>query len=286
MVLKTKIQFLLITLVTCLGMLATTREAQATCIETPSTLEDVQPTYVRYLQQLRSSTTFPWGNVQPYAEISGERITLTPEFEQLTGPQKQQVIDLLRLSTRYSELVTPDEAAAIRARNNGFIPPGVPPYGIYASDGRAVSVPYNACERFTLLTEAARYSFYYNRSPADDATRDALRNAGQPSWRRVNFPISPAQEKAVRLKFWRTVGYNNSNGVDWIAWVPEHGYFEINVKSEVGERYQNTLRKFWRVAPRQYRYVVVDSAGTRLEEKTVSPHEHTSSLNRVFMFTL
>ncbi len=128
MVLKTKIQFLLITLVTCLGMLATTREARATCIETPSTLEDVQPTYVRYLQQLRDSTTFPWGNVQPYAEISGARITLTPEFEQLTGPQKQQVIDLLRLSMRYSELVTPDEAAAIMARNNGFIPPGAPPY--------------------------------------------------------------------------------------------------------------------------------------------------------------
>ncbi len=268
MVLKTKIQFLLITLVTCFGMLVTAREARATCIETPSTLEDVQPTFVRYLQQLRSSTTFPWGNVQPYADISGDRIILTPEFEQLTGPQKQQVIDLLKLYTWHNELVTPDEAAAIMARNNGFIPVGVPPYGVYASDGRAVSLAYNACERFTLLTEAARYSFYYNRSPADDATRDGLRNAGQPSWRWVNFPISSVQEKAVRLKFWRTVGYNNSNGVDWIAWVPEHGYFEINVRSQVGDRYKNTLRQFWRVAPRQYRYVVIDSEGTLVEEKT------------------
>jgi hypothetical protein len=76
------------------------------------------------------------------------------------------------------------------------------------------------------------------------------------------------QEKAVRLKFWRTVGYNNSNGVDWIAWVPEHGYFEINVRSQVGDRYKNTLRQFWRVAPRQYRYVVIDSEGTLVEEKT------------------
>ncbi len=57
MVLKTKIQFLLITLVTCLAMLATTREARATCIETPSTIEDEHPTFVRNLQHLRSSTT-------------------------------------------------------------------------------------------------------------------------------------------------------------------------------------------------------------------------------------
>ncbi len=266
--LKTKTQFLLTTLLTVGSVVATIKPAQAICLETPSTLEDVQPTFVRYMQQLQQQQTFPWGNLQPYGDISGDRITLTPEFEQLTGRQKQQVLDLLRFHNWYAELVTPDEATAIKARNNGLIPVGMPPYQVYASDGRAVSLPYNACERFTLLTEAARYSFYYNRRPADGVSLNGLRNAGRPSWRRVNFPISAAQEKAVRLKFWQTVGYNNSNGVDWIAWVPEHGYFEINVNSERSDRYQHTLHKFWRVAPRQYRYVVVDADGTQLEEKT------------------
>jgi len=60
--------------------------------------------------------------------------------------------------------------------------------------------------------------------------------------------------------------------VDWIAWVPEHGYFELNVRSKVGDHYQNSLRQFWRLAPRKYRYVVVDSEGTLVEEKRFSPN--------------
>ncbi|MEO1353353.1 MAG: hypothetical protein AAFW84_32095 [Cyanobacteria bacterium J06635_15] len=93
-------------------------------------------------------------------------------------------------------------------------------------------------------------------------TESQLRNAGYPSWRQVNFPIDPATEQAVRLGFWNSVGYEQSHW--WIAWVPEHGYFEINVP----ENYDaERLEQYWQVADRNYRYVVLSRDGSQLAEK-------------------
>ncbi|MBD2517067.1 hypothetical protein H6G93_19010 [Nostoc sp. FACHB-973] len=35
-------------------------------------------------------------------------------------------------------------------------------HSVYASDGRLLSAVYDACTRFDMLTEKARYSWYYN----------------------------------------------------------------------------------------------------------------------------
>lgn len=127
-------------------------KAQANCSQTTAKLALVQPAMERYFQQLQQKTQFPWGKVQPYGKLSGDRITLTPEFERLTGTQKKQAIDLLDL--------------------------GRSPYFVFASDYRVISYPYDGCTRLTLLTELNRYQIEvgYSRSLPD---------------RQIRFPLSP-----------------------------------------------------------------------------------------------
>ncbi|MBW4428044.1 MAG: hypothetical protein KME50_27280 [Nostoc desertorum CM1-VF14] len=49
----------------------------------------------------------------------------------------------------------------------------------------------------------------------------------------------------------------------WIAWVPEHGYFEINVPNSYNIK---QLGQFWRSAPRNYRYIVLSTDGSLVFE--------------------
>lgn len=183
-------------------------------------------------------------------------MTLTPAFEQLTGPQKQ-----LAFNTVF-KLPAQEEQAIQSAEAGNYILP----YKIYSSDGRLVSTPYDGCTRFTLLTEKARYSYYYDTVEFQNRTKsvaEELQNVNYPSWRKVRFPISPALEQSTRLKFWHAVGWNVADKW-WIAWVPEDGYFEINVSKDYD---QSKLQRFWNVAPRKTRYVVVASDGTVLQKR-------------------
>lgn len=241
-----------------LNLLMAIAPAQANCPMSVGSAEPYQLVMQRRWRELQAQTTYPWGNVRPYAKFEGENITLTPEFDRLTGSQKQQVVSTVLTTPPFDQL-TPAEQEAMKEVG------GVAPYRVYASDGRLVSAPYDGCTRPTLLTERARYSWYYNsqeRGAPRDLTPEGLRNAGRPSWRIVRFPISAEQERSTRFQFWKTVGWNASNW--WIAWVPENGYFEINVP--VGYN-SAQLERFWQVAPRQHRYVVVGNDGTVLQER-------------------
>lgn len=239
------ITVLSLTLVSADGL--TTAPAFANCVEELAPIEQIRAAMERQWQQLQQQTTYPWGEARPFGTLVGDRITLTPEFDRLTGSQKRQVIDAV-----FSYTLTPEEQAINRA----FIGP----YEIYTNDGRLI---YRAsfCHDFTVLTERARYGFYYNTGRSE--LEAELRNAGRPAWRNVQFPISIAQERATRLRFWNTVGYNQAANNWWIAWVPETGYFEVNVP--VGYNRQ-LLQHFWQVAPQQYRYVVVTADGTVVEQ--------------------
>jgi hypothetical protein len=224
--------------------------AQANCTETLAPIEQVRPAMEHQWQQLQQQTTYPWGEARPFGTLIGDRITLTPEFDRLTGSQKRQVID-----AAFAYSLTPEERQAL----NGASSRG--PYEIYASDGRLIYMA-SACHDFTVLTERARYGYYYTgRSELEAESR----NAGRPAWRNVRFPISVAQERATRLRFWNTVGYNQAANDWWIAWVPETGYFEVNVPANYN---QQLLQRFWQAAPRQYRYVVVTADGTFVEQHT------------------
>lgn len=246
---KTKLLNSLLLTITTVLVLAT--KVQANCADSVASLELVQPAMERYWQQLQQQTQFPWGKLQPYGKLSGDRITLTPKFDRFTGTQKQQVLDSLRLdynSNWFSLLNSQEQAAALKNSGIG----AMSPYLVFASDGRIVSYPYSGCDRLTLLTEFNRYQMrWYGRELPP---------------RQIRFPISPEQEKAVQIKFWQAVGYNQKD-LQWLAWVPEQGYFEINVYNEARDRYQRRLQKFWQVAPKQYRYVILDENGTLLQDR-------------------
>ena len=146
------------------------------------------------------------------------------------------------------------------------------PYQVYANDGQLISAPYDGCTRMTLLTERDRFSYYYHtlifrgRIPKGQksVTPEMLRNAGQPFWRSVRFPISDAEEQSTRLRFWEAVGYDRAKKGWWIAWIPEQGHFEINLPLKDGG---DRLEKFWTVAPRKYKYAVVTADGTLIQTR-------------------
>lgn len=240
--------------------------AWANCADRIASLDLVQPAMERHFAQLQQETNFSWGNKQPFGQIDGNQIILTPAFDSLNGTEKQQVLDRLNLgyNNNWFNLLSPEEQDAA-LQNSGI--GAMSPYEVYASDGRAVAMPYDGCTRTISLTEKDRFSWYFNRPPQQEnsvVTPEALRNAGQPFWRQVRFPISPQQEKNTRLRFWNTVGYERAKQGWWIAWVPEQGYFEINVPANYEQQH---LQRFWRVAPGQYRYVILRNDGTFLEAR-------------------
>ncbi|MEL6382345.1 MAG: phosphoribosylaminoimidazolesuccinocarboxamide synthase [Cyanobacteria bacterium J06626_18] len=233
----------------------------ANCNDMVGSLEYFQPAMERLWQDLQTRTEYPWGDARPYGELMGDRIILTHVFDDLDGEQKVQVIDLLQTNGYGGlyNLLTEEE------KNR----PGIgalPPYEIFAHDGRLVTTAYDGCTLVRLLTERTRYSYYYNRLPVDPntgarATYEDLRNAGQPFWRDVQFPISAEDERAVRLTFWSAVGADKENQGWWIAWVPEGGYFEINVPKDYNPA---DLQRFWRISTIEYHYRIVATDGTEL----------------------
>ncbi|MEO0376463.1 MAG: phosphoribosylaminoimidazolesuccinocarboxamide synthase [Cyanobacteria bacterium P01_A01_bin.17] len=241
--------------------------AQANCSDRIADITLVRPVMETLWRQLKAETQYSWGAERPYGEINDNRITLTSAFEGLAGPQKTQVLERLHLGygNNWFKLLSPQE------QTDALKHPGIgalSPYKVYAHDGRLLSVPYDGCTRTTLMTEKARYSYYFltlrTESTNDQkrVTSEMLRNAGQPQWRNVRFPITVAAERMTRLRFWQSVGYNQASQGWWIAWVPEQGHFEINVPAD-----DQRLEKFWTIAPRQYKYVVVTADGMQRQIK-------------------
>jgi hypothetical protein len=243
-----------------LSLMIAAPPALANCNDYVGRVEYWQSPMQRHWQQLQQRTSYPWGQARPYGEISGDRINLTADFDRLNGAQKQQVLSLL-LNPDWQQIVTLEEQQA--GIEQGTI--GALPYAVYASDGRLVSAVYDGCTRTTMLTERARYSWYYNsigRSLPANLNPEALRNAGRPSWRQIGRVISATAERSMRTRFWNSVGYHQAANGFWIAWVPESGYFEINVPPG------NDARQlpFWRVAPREYNYRVISTDGSYVTE--------------------
>lgn len=275
-----------IPLMAAVGMAIAPLPALANCNDVIPPLESVQPEMERLWQNLRSRDRFPWGTIQPYGSLSGNRITLTPEFELLSGTEKQWAIAIL-FNPDWLNL-THEEWIQIRDNLFNRLPGGGSPYEIYASDGRLVSQAYDACTRHTLLTERSRYSWYFNQMSRNPRiTTQGLRNTGTPPWRFIQVPISEQAERSVRMAFWQTVGFSSTTADWWIAWVPEQGHFEINIATPTDLA---RLEPFWQVAPRHFSYVVVMNDGTRMREirNTASSTESITipNLRRMFAWLL
>lgn len=195
----------------------------------------VQGAMENYFKKLRSTT---WEGIQPFERLKGKRIILSEEFNGLTAAQKRNVLDLLLL--KYGEykslmpLMSVQNRQHIRASEGSMLP-----FEVYTHDGRLVSLPYNGCNRITVLTE-------YERS--------RLSFLGIKIKRVQRYPMSHWNEEEVKKLFWNAIGYDKA-GQYWIAWVPEKGYFEINVPKP---SHEGVLKDFWQVAPNYYRYVIVD----------------------------
>ena len=236
-----------------LGLLTWGNPAQANCSDAIAAAQLVQPTLERHWQTLQRQKAYPWGPIRPYGSLSADQITLTPAFDRLDGAAKRRVVELLRLGTKpdWLSLLTPaEQQQAVRDPGIGAIAP----HTVLAHDGRLVSYAYDGCTRPILLTEFARYQQrWYGR----DLPLRTLR-----------FPMDPGKEQAVRRSFWQALGHRRSE-VRWIAWVPERGFFEITVASNPGA--ERSLAPFWQVAPRSYRYVVLNEDGTLLQRLDPEP---------------
>lgn len=236
--LKFKAQVFLPVIVLASCVTIASHPAQANCAGFARPPEEVNAEVKKRANNLKNDRNQFFGKPM-LAVIVDRRINLTSDFDRLTGSEKQQVLNTLQLDGSTVD--------------------------VYTSDGRLVSAQYDGCTRRTyLLTERDRYSWYLNRPPVPmplPMLQDALRNAGQPSWRKVNQSIHPEDERRARFKFWETVGYAKAKQGWWIAWVPEGGYFEVTVRNADDV---TTLRPYLEKAFRQYRYVVLATDGTPL----------------------
>lgn len=197
------------------------------------------PVMQKYFQKLQSTA---WEGVYPFDRMQGQAIYLSEDFDTLNARQKRHVLSLLLLDygayQPFLSLLNPQQRRQISSQQGSMLP-----YTVYAADGRVVSLAYNACNRLTLLTE-------YERS--------RLSFLGVESERTQRYPMSRWQQEEVKKVFWNTLGYDKA-GSYWLAWVPEQGYFEINVP----DAEHKALQAFWSKAPNYYRYLVV-ADGTRL----------------------
>lgn len=243
-----------------ISWLAQLTPAWANCPDWVGSVEWHRPTMTAHFEYLQSQTSYPWGEARVYDYIEDGQAFLTEAFDRLNGEQKQQVLRTLFFFDSRAYLT--EEEYLERLKTPGI---GLSPYQAITNDGRLLRGVYDGCTVFILLTEKQRYSWAYlsqGRSQPHNLADSLLRNAGQPSWRQVNFPIGAAAEKRVRLSFWRAIGYENSDW--WIAWVPENGYFEINVPENADSA---RLEQYWQVADQNYRYIVIRNDGSWLEEK-------------------
>ncbi|MBE9060917.1 phosphoribosylaminoimidazolesuccinocarboxamide synthase [cf. Phormidesmis sp. LEGE 11477] len=235
----------------------TMTSAMANCSDRPASTEWYGPVMAAHFQQISTNPLYPEPGV--FDRIEGSDIYLTDRFDALRGDRKRYVIGSL-LRPDFSDYLTSEELEA-KYQGPGSEGIGTWPYDIVASDGRNVLEVYDGCTTFTLLTERDRFNLYFSRyyESNRDTSQGEMRNAGQPSWRQVNFSITAEAEKAVRLGFWNSVGYDSQGW--WIAWVPEQGHFEVIVPRNFD---YEKLQRYWLVADQRYRYVVVREDGTQL----------------------
>ncbi|NJM99399.1 MAG: hypothetical protein HC800_21695 [Phormidesmis sp. RL_2_1] len=219
------------------------RPAAANCAGGPP-IEPINQAALERLNRIRDDRSYFFGQ-EMIDSVEGNVVILTAAFDAFTGPDKQQILRQLEL-----------EGSS---------------YLVRAADGRLLSAQYDPCTtRVPLLTERDRFGWYLNRSPVNlpyAQLGEALRNAGNPSWRRVTTSISPTTERQIRLQFWQRVGYTQYNQGWWIAWVPEGGYFEITVVRADDLALAN---RFIENASQDYNYVVLASDGTRLADTRYS----------------
>jgi hypothetical protein len=213
-------------------MLGYPEAARATCESQFITHAPLKKAFQQYFNKLKAQK---WEGVEAFDRMSSPKIYMSPAFDNLKADAKRRVLSLLLLDYgEYTQLLPLLDKKELKSLSGSMFP-----YGVYTADGRVLSSAYNPCNRLITLTE-------YERS--------RLPFLGVNVKRIQRFPLAPDTQEDIEKRFWKTIGYDNA-GDYWIEWVPEKGYFEIDVPS----RNHNTLLKnFWQSVPRAYRYLIVD----------------------------
>lgn len=206
--------------------------AQAACesqfVSTPA----MQEAFGQYFAKLKAQK---WEGIQAFDRLQNQKIYMNPLFDKLQADAKKRILGLLLLDygeyTQLLPLLTGPEQRRLQG--------SMLPYTVYAADGRVLSAAYNPCNRLTTLTE-------YERS--------RLPFLGVNIQRIQRFPMSQALQGQVKKEFWGVLGYEQA-GDYWIEWVPEKGFFEINVPSR---NHSQELETFWERMTTAYRYLVID----------------------------
>ena len=217
--------------------------AYSNCLEIMTDVNVLKAPMERLLQKVKDEKGYNF-------TLKKNIITLTPEFDKLTGKQKMEILSMLNLAGQtkdWGDFLTPEEKKSMDAKGE-LIYAGIP-FDVYASDGRPVLMVYDTCNTFTLFTEYDRHQMLFRLHEMP---------------RKIKFPLSAKKENVVKRKFWEIAGYKNE-GDYWISWVPELGYFEIDIPS-AKELNGKFMTRFKKIAPKGYKYVVLDSTGTTLSE--------------------
>lgn len=206
--------------------------AQAACESQFIESEAMQKAYTTYFEKLKAEK---WEGILAFDRMSYQKIYMTPKFDKLKADAKKRILSLLLLD--YGEYLQLNPLLSIEARRE--LKGSMLPYAVYTADGRILSAAYNPCNRLITLTE-------YERS--------RLPFLGINIQRVQRYPMAPSIQEGIEKIFWKTVGYEQA-GEYWIEWVPEKGYFEIDVPSL---NHNAVLEAFWKQIPNPYRYLIVD----------------------------
>lgn len=228
-----KLRWTCLSLIGSLGMvLSYPGAAQAACESKFITHTPFKEAFGQYFNKLKAQK---WEGVQAFGRMSYSKIYMTPAFNHLKADAKRRTLSLLLLDYgEYTQLLPLLDKAELSTLTGSMLP-----YSVYTADGRILSSAYNPCNRLVTLTE-------YDRS--------RLPFLGINIQRVQRYPLSSEVQEDIKKRFWKAVGYDNA-GDYWIEWVPEKGYFEIDVPSR---NHNALLNAFWQSVPKAYRYQIVD----------------------------
>lgn len=223
---------LLSTLAVLTLLLCSAGAAQATCESQFITHTPLKKAFGKYFDKLKAQK---WEGVEAFDRINYQKIYMRPAFDNLKADAKRRVLSLLLLDYgEYTQLLPLLDKKDLKSVSGSMFP-----YAVYTADGRVLSAAYNPCNRLITLTE-------YERS--------RLPFLGVNVQRVQRFPLAPDTQEDIEKRFWKAIGYDKA-GDYWIEWVPEKGYFEIDVPSR---NHNALLKDFWQNVPKAYRYLVVD----------------------------
>lgn len=206
--------------------------AQAACESQFLTTPAMQQAFAQYFAKLKAQK---WEGIYAFDRLQNQKLYMTPHFDKLQAEAKKRILSLLLLDYgEYVQLLPLLPEGTRRSLQGSMLP-----YTVYTADGRVLSAAYNPCNRLTTLTE-------YERS--------RLPFLGINIQRVQRFPMGPSMQAYAKKQFWNVLGYEQA-GDYWIEWVPEKGFFEIDVPSRNHSQY---LETFWESMSTAYRYLVVD----------------------------